>query len=806
MNHRNFTNGKMANLCLYFFGMMIAIIYGNTRAEVQFIPHLVCSVVLIIIFILLFIINPGKRISTRAYMRIMCIALLFIADELGYVFRSIDVVLYVFLLQTFLVFIFLDDHIFRFQFVIMIIDTVFMSVIGYLGYGFDHLQTHNVFGLACLLLLQWLCIAIIHLFSDQNRHMQEQEQSLDDMLRLLSIKCEEYQSEVKGKTDFLSNMSHEIRTPVNSILGMNEMILRESKDERIKEYADNVYNSGRVLLSLINDILDFSKIQSGKMEIIPTIYNAFSFLQDIVSVTSEQAKEKKLILNLDIDENIPAQLYGDDVRIRQVLVNLLTNAVKYTNKGSVTLKMSCTRINEYKISLHCEVKDTGIGIKDEDLPQLFAAYERLEERKNRNIVGTGLGLAITSQILEMMESRLCVDSEYGVGSCFYFDLVQDIVEDEPIGDIRNKFTKSTSEHSYHVSLYAPKAKILVVDDNEINRKVFCNLLKQTAIQISQTDSGRKCLEMVKKEHFDMIFLDHMMPGMDGIETLHCIREEENLCKDIPIVVLTANAIAGARNNYIKEGFDDYLAKPISPNRLERMIKEMLPEELLQDILGEKEELPDTPENPPNVMSFQLPEVEGIFWGYAMSHFPDVEMLLSSLEDFYKLIPSMADKLEDMLAHIHEEGVLESYQITVHGMKSSAALIGAMELSGCARTLEVAAMQSLWQLIEVLTPFFLKNWRSYEEKLKPLVKAGDEDSSKPKEKDDQVVLELLDSIRSATETMDLDGMDNGVGELEKYELPPDCETLFKDLQVAVTDLDTEKINELADRLITAVKKG
>ena len=331
-------------------------------------------------------------------------------------------------------------------------------------------------------------------------------------------------NEAKGK--FLAHMSHEIRTPINAVLGMNTMILRETKDMQIKEYALDIQNAGQNLLALVNDILDFSKIESGKLEIILVEYDFSSMIHDISNMIIAKMKDKKLDFHICVDENVPSKLLGDDVRIRQVLVNLLNNAVKYTQEGSVTLSVKYTRQGDMAL-LDFSVRDTGIGIKEEDIARLFEEFERIEEKRNRNIEGTGLGINITMQLLNLMGSVLNVESEYGKGSHFYFRIEQKIVDDKPVGNLEERLRQQSMEYSYMEVFAAPEAQLLVVDDNAINLKVFISLLKQTKVNIDVADGGRACLEMVCKKHYDLIFLDHMMPDMDGIETLHEMKKLEN---------------------------------------------------------------------------------------------------------------------------------------------------------------------------------------------------------------------------------------------------------------------------------------
>ena len=385
----------------------------------------------------------------------------------------------------------------------------------------------------------------------------------------------------KAKTDFLSRVSHDIRTPVNSISGMNEMILRECKDKKIMEYAYQISESAEILLNLINNVLDFTKIESGKMTLVNREYDTRRMLEGIVDIIAIQAGKKKIDFICNISPDIPAKLYGDDVRISQIIMNLLSNAIKYTSEGSVTLTVNKLQSSEEISEIYVSVKDTGMGIKKEDISKLFNAFERFEEVKNHSIQGSGLGLNIVAYFLRMMNSNLDVKSEYGKGSDFSFVVNQKIADETPIGKFDKK-VQSVEDYQYHELFTAPDAKILVVDDNEINRFVFVSLLGATKVQVDEAESGIKCLEMTKKEKYHMIFMDHMMPEMDGIETFHKIKEDENnLCRDIPIIALTANAIEGARQMYLDEGFNAYLTKPFEPEDVEKLILDCLPKELIE---------------------------------------------------------------------------------------------------------------------------------------------------------------------------------------------------------------------------------
>ena len=385
---------------------------------------------------------------------------------------------------------------------------------------------------------------------------------------------EQAQTANRVKSDFLANMSHEIRTPINAILGMNEMILRAEKDEAIYEYASSVHTAANTLLTLVNDVLDFSKIESGKMEIIPTEYELGSLINDSYNMIAESLEKRGLAIEVQCDESLPRILKGDEVRIRQIFTNLLSNAVKYTEQGRVKITVKGIA-NENEFRLILQVEDTGIGIRPEDIDKLFHKFERLDVIKNHNIQGTGLGLSITGQLVELMHGEIRVESTYGAGSCFTVSLPQQIVDNSPLGRIGEYH--STVKTRYHESFHAPATEILVVDDVEMNLILVRNLLKQTQIQIDTALSGEQCLKMCSRKHYDVIFMDHMMPEMDGIETLARMKKMlDSPNKNTPVIMLTANALTGMREEYLRQGFQDYISKPIQGGRLESLLLKYLP--------------------------------------------------------------------------------------------------------------------------------------------------------------------------------------------------------------------------------------
>ena len=393
----------------------------------------------------------------------------------------------------------------------------------------------------------------------------------------------ELEQVVHSKDTFFANMSHEIRTPINTIIGLNEMILREDISDEIAENAINIQNASKMLLTTINDILDLSKLESGKMEIIPTQYEVSSMFSDLVNLIWIRAHQKELEFKVDIDPNIPSMLYGDEVRIKQVITNMLTNAVKYTETGSVTLSAKAERISPVTILFRISVIDTGKGIRKESLEDLFRSFKRVDETVNRNIEGTGLGLSISKQLLDMMGGEISVDSVYHKGSTFTIELQQDIVNSRPIGMIDFAAQKQLgNREKYKQAFVAPDAKVLVVDDNDMNRMVAKKLLRGTKAKVETGGSGKECLEKTAGETYHVIFMDHMMPDMDGEETLKALRAQtKGFCQKVPVVALTANVMANADQIYQEMGFDGYLAKPINAALLEASLLKYVPPDLIE---------------------------------------------------------------------------------------------------------------------------------------------------------------------------------------------------------------------------------
>ena len=490
----------------------------------------------------------------------------------------------------------------------------------------------------------------------------------------------------QAKSQFLAQMSHEIRTPINAVLGMNEMILRETNDKDIREYAENVSGAGKTLLNLINSILDFSKIEDGKMEIISVRYDTLNLIDDLVNMIYEKANKKNLSFLTKIDPNLPKILFGDDLRVKQVITNLLTNAVKYTNQGTVTLTIIGEFIDDDSLMLYVSVKDTGIGIRQEDIKKLFESFIRLDETKNKNIEGTGLGISIVKELLTMMGSKLEVASVYGEGSEFSFKLRQRIIDKTPIGI----YGEHHSDRIYKVVnekfIRAPGARILAVDDTAMNLKVINGLLKRNLIVPDLADSGEKCLQFAEKYFYHIIFLDHMMPEMDGVETLKRLKKMK-LPAETKVIALTANAISGARDRYISKGFDDYLSKPIDVNELEAILAKYLPPEV---ILDDAEETSPLAEAEKILESAQAKKSDD-------KACPSIDMevalanCMDSEEFFHEMVAEYlkGDKTAELEKIFAAENWNE-YKILVHALKSTSQVIGAVDLSEKARAQEFAA--------------------------------------------------------------------------------------------------------------------
>lgn len=595
----------------------------------------------------------------------------------------------------------------------------------------------------------------------------------------------------ENKSNFLSSVSHELRTPINAVLGLDEMILRESGDGQILEYATEIQNAGKSLLGLVNDILDSSKLEEGKMELIPTEYELASTINDLINMIAVKAQDKHLRLDVNVAEETPDFLYGDEIRLKQVILNILTNAVKYTEKGSVTMNIGFEKINEEYIFLKVQVKDTGIGIKEEDQKKLFARFERIEEDRNKSIEGTGLGMSIVKQLLALMETELEVESVYGEGSDFHFKVCQRVVKWQPIGDFTEAYKRSVAgNEEYQTSFVAPDAQILVVDDTPLNLTVVKGLLKETQVQITTAESGAETLELAKKYHYDLIFLDQRMPEMDGIETFHELEKltaaGENQSAGVPVIALTANAISGMREEFLKEGFTDYISKPIDSKKLERMVRDYLPGEKVlepEEVEGDGEKGSDSP----------LKGITSIDYDEAIRNCGSEDLLMSVLSDYLEAVPGKSADIK----RYWEAGDYKNYTILVHAMKSSSRLIGAVQLSKDAAYLEACGDKAqngdedAVHEIEERTPALLKLYRSYYDKLTPLISNEADADLRPEIPQDQLD-EALSAIKEFVEAFDFDSADGVMEMLNDYRVPEDFAEQFAEIKRALSAVDRERL--------------
>ncbi len=602
-----------------------------------------------------------------------------------------------------------------------------------------------------------------------------------------------------AKSNFLANMSHEIRTPINAVLGMNEVILRECKDEKILEYAQNIEGAGRTLLSLINDILDFSKIEAGSMEIHEAEYDFSTVLNDIFNMVHIKAEQKVIDLVFDVDENIPNSMMGDEMRLRQIMVNVLNNAIKYTSEGSVTLKVKGERSFNDRIILHIDVIDTGIGIKPEDRQSLFDKFKRLDIDKNKTVEGSGLGLAITSSLLELMGGTIDVESEYGKGSTFKMSLPQKIVNDIPIGDFKTRLQSSLKERkTYKEKFTAPEARVLVVDDTPMNHVVIRELLKHTLLQIESARSGQECLEKQHSKKYDLILLDYRMPNMDGIETLQAMKKDEtSVNKDTPVIVLTANAISGARESFIREGFDDYLSKPIESDKLEETLVKYLPKDkvVITSAASANHQEEKTSKGQDEIPEY-LAGLEKIDVNEGLKNCGSVDSYMSILKVYY----DSADMTRDNIETAYVTKNIKDYTSYVHSLKSTSRTIGAKELSKLSEMLEKAGNEHDVNTIEEYHNELLN---LYSIVIFSLSELPDFDQGQSDDSDDgkepiskSRMIDAYQTIIEVSKSLDYDTLTFILDSIKNYRLKPQDKDIVKRIGDMAYKLQWDEISELA----------
>ena len=524
----------------------------------------------------------------------------------------------------------------------------------------------------------------------------------------------------KSKSDFVSNMSHEIRTPITAILGMNELIRRESVNEIVLGYAANIQKAGESLLGIISDILDFSKIEAGRMEIIPVTFASEDLIRDLHNLIRFRAEGKGLSIEWKIDPDLPKKFTGDELKIKQIISNLLTNAVKYTEEGGVTVEIRAGEKNDKLTDLYVAVTDTGIGIKPEEMDKLFSAFDRLDAKRTRTIEGTGLGLSIVTRMLDLMGSKLEVESTYDVGSKFFFTLKLEIADPTPIGQYDPETAENTADGGDYKStaFTAPGMSVLIVDDTPMNLQVIEGLLRRTQMKVDTAASGAECIEKVADNDYNMIFLDYRMPYMNGIETLHRIREDYGeKTRHVPIISLTASAVSGDRERMLEAGFTDYLTKPINVAEMEAMMIKYLPADAvnLQERAGKEEEAEHRNEEvdklPEALKNLGILDIQA-----GLDYCGDAEDYLYALETYEKSVDEKADIISTNL----ESGDFESFTLNVHSLKSTSLAIGARELFQRAKDLEAAGKEEDAEVCRRDLPELISLYKELGESLKRIL--------------------------------------------------------------------------------------
>lgn len=613
--------------------------------------------------------------------------------------------------------------------------------------------------------------------------------SFDSVMKLVSENQQVTEAN-RAKTQFLANMSHEIRTPLNAVLGFNEMILRDAKDDTILQYAASIKSAGVALRDTVNTVLDLSKIESGKMEMIEAEYSAVQLLDNVSSMVMALAEKKGLSIVLEIDEKLPKTLKGDEVHIRQILVNLLTNAVKYTDQGQVTFKVQV--LQEIKETKSCQilfsVKDTGIGIREEDQVRIFEKFERLHYEGNRTIEGTGLGMSIVVRLLTSMQSKIELKSVYGKGSEFFFVLRQKMVGEERIGDyeIGRSTRLLAPEREYYI---APSAKILIVDDVPLNLQVTCGLLAGLKMQIDTAESGFQAIELVKKNHYDVILMDHMMPEMDGIEATKRIRKLAAISGDsyyaeVPVLALTANALSGMKEKFLEEGMQDFVGKPVEGKELERVLYQWLPKEKM---IARNEEETEAAEEEWNI------RIEGLDIAEAKKYASDRGMFLDMLHSYLKSVPLTKEKITNFV----REQDKENYTIAVHGLKSASKVIGAMEVSETARMLEELSNEGRFQEAWDETPHLLELCRDTENAIREYV--SKEKSVTAVTVSEEEMRVILSGLRKSAEEFDMEAFLTWEKQMEHMEVEEAYAEKWQELKTAVGNLAFSDVIDLMEQM-------
>ena len=599
----------------------------------------------------------------------------------------------------------------------------------------------------------------------------------------------EAQSANKAKSAFLANMSHEIRTPINVMLGMNEMILRESESKEIRQYAKSIERSGSYLISLINNILDISRIESGKMEIEEGKYELRQLLDEVMLIAEKQAEQKSLKMNLIFDKTLPAYLIGDVIHIKQILLNLINNAVKYTKEGQIDIKVSK---NEEETKLIFEVKDTGIGIKEENLPVLFDAFMRVDSKKNKKIKGTGLGLAIAKQLAEQMDGMIWVESVYGKGSSFFVQLPMKKVSDGKISNVEWKETDERKRRSF----VAPQAKILIVDDNPENLMVIRSLLKRTAVFVDTAASGEECVHKVRQNVYDLILLDYMMPQMDGIDTIRELKKDVQF--HIPVIALTADVTKGIEQTFLREGFCAYLSKPVMWSKLEDLLIKYLRDDLvfIREDLKEEQKIKDE----------EFKQLKGQLKENDIKIEEGLRLLDGDFMQYRKLMEFFTEYQEEYMRQMRQlmtqkEVKVDEITRMMHTLKSNAKAIGAIHLYEIAKEMEDRGKQkdmeyimSAYDLLKLEWGRVFKASREFIEQTKNVLF----DQKKEEEKDKQSKEEIKEKLKIFITRYQAKEAKEQIQYYRKGKISEEERNILKEMEIRIDQLDFDEAEILMKR--------
>lgn len=601
-----------------------------------------------------------------------------------------------------------------------------------------------------------------------------------------------------AKTRFLTSISHEIRTPINAVLGFSEIITNLSSDEEILSCADNITRAGELLLSIINDLLDMSKITSGKLSIESREYDLSNVLTDVYLLHSVKAAEKGLSFLLETDEFIPKKLIGDPVRIQQIITNLVSNSIKYTVEGNVNLSVNYREQDKENIDLCIAVKDTGIGIREEDMPYLFDEFARFDSEKNRHIQGTGVGLSITKKLIDEMAGTIKVSSEYGVGTVFTVILPQKVASRDPLGKISSMKNGMKSAGKKENQYTAPNASVLAVDDNPMNLMVFGGLVKALGIKADTASEGATALEMIQNKKYDIVFLDHMMPDMDGVEVLKRIKEDKtHPNQNTPVIVMTANCIEGAKEEYLELGFDDFVGKPISGDVLADTIRKHISPDLVNACSTDESKM----EEQTTKQDIFCTSIPGVDWNMAFMNTGDYELLIDLIKTFYAMADTEIEKINVLFNKICLEDSLEalnSYRIAVHAMKNSLALVGDGELSDKARELETACKDNDITFIKENHEIFANEYLDLAKRFQLALAGTLKESRRAMTNED--LLTNLNMIKTAVEEFDLATLNEMSFALELYSFESeDVASYVDEIRGAISVLDQERIMKKIDEL-------